>query len=89
MTVKEAIMEFVEGRDEYELYEGYSGRGMFGARCLGVIVRGNCSYMEFLLHLTRYMCDNDVDDDTLELEGVSVDSLGLDTIVYFPRIATD
>jgi hypothetical protein len=89
MTVKEAIMEFVEGQDEYKLYENYSGRFMYGAKCLGVIVSGNCSYMEFLLHLTRYMRDNDVDDDTLELEGVSVDSLGLDSIVYFPRIVTD
>jgi hypothetical protein len=89
MTVKEAIIKFVEGQEEYKLYEDYSGRFMYGAKCLGVIIRSGCSYMEFLIQLTTFMCENDVDDANLELSGVNADSLGLDTIVYFPRILTD
>lgn len=42
--------------------------------------------MDFLLELTKYLDENNVDDADLELEGVSIDDIGSDTIVYFPRI---
>jgi hypothetical protein len=89
MTVREAVIEFVEGQEDYKLYEDYSGRFMYGAKCLGVIVPSGSSYMEFMLQLTTFMCENDVDDAKLELSGVAVDNLGLDYIVYFPRLVTD
>ena len=38
MTVEEAIKNFINESEQYELYENYSGRGMFGRTCLGVIV---------------------------------------------------
>lgn len=85
MTIEEAIRNYVDENEQYELYEGYSGRGMFGRKCLGVVVKG-CSFMEFIINLTRYMDDNGVEDTDFSLEGASYDALGLDTIVYFPRI---
>jgi hypothetical protein len=42
MTVEEAIRNYVDENEQYELYEGYSGRGMFGRRCLGVVVKQVC-----------------------------------------------
>lgn len=86
MTVEEAIKNFVNENNQYELYENYSGRGMFGRSCLGVVVKQGYSFMEFIINLTRYMDDNDVDDVDFKLEGVTYDNLGLDTIVYFPNI---
>lgn len=86
MTVKEAIENFVNENEQYSLYENYSGRCMFGRTCLGVVVRQNDSFMDFLMKLTKYMDNNEVEDTDFSLEGVSYDALGLDTIVYFPNI---
>lgn len=87
LTVANAIRQFVEkAGDEYSIYEDYSGRGMFGQKCLGIVVYQGYSYMEMLMKLTQYLDEQDFDDADLELEGISIDSLGMDTIVYFPRI---
>lgn len=89
MTVEEAIRNYVDENDQYELYEGYSGRGMFGHKCLGVVVKQGCSFMDFIINLTRYIDDNDVEDADFKLEGATYDNLGLDTVVYFPNIGGD
>lgn len=86
MSVEESIRNFVEDNPQYSIYENYSGRGMFGGTCLGVIVREHDSFMDFLMKLTKYMDDNGVEDTDFSLEGVSYDALGLDTIVYFPNV---
>lgn len=86
MTVEEAIRNYVSEYEEYEIYENYSGRGMFGRICLGVVIKQGYSFMEFLMNLTRYMDNNEVEDTDFSLEGVAYDNLGLDTIVYFPNI---
>lgn len=87
MTVEEAIRNYVDENEQYSLYENYSGRGMFGRTCLGVVVKQGYSFMDFLMKLTKYMDDNGIEDTDFSLEGVSYDALGLDTIVYFPNIA--
>lgn len=86
MTVREAIESFVSENEQYELYENYSGRYMFGRKCLGVVVKQGYSFMDFIINLTRYLDDNDVDDIDFKLEGATYDNLGLDTVVYFPNI---
>ena len=55
MTVEEAIKNFVNENNQYELYENYSGRCMFGRTCLGVIVQQNDSFMDFIIKLTKYL----------------------------------
>lgn len=80
MTVEEAIKNFINESEQYEIYENYSGRGMFGRTCLGVIVQQNDSFMDFIIKLTKYLDDNDVDDVDFKLEGATYDNLGLDHI---------
>lgn len=89
MTVREAIESFVSENEQYSLYENYSGRGMFGRTCLGVIVQRNDSFIDFIIKLTKYLDDNGIEDVDFSLEGVSYDALGLDTIVYFSNIGGD
>lgn len=89
MTVEEAIKNFISENEQYELYENYSGRGMFGRTCLGIIVQRNDSFIDFIIKLTKYLDDNDVDDIDFKLEGATYDNLGLDTVVYFPNIGGD
>ena len=84
MTVEEAIRNYVDENDQYELYEGYSGRGMFGRKCWGVVVKQGCSFMDFIINLTRYMDDNGVEDTDFSLECASYEAFGLVTIGYFP-----
>lgn len=89
MTVEEAIRNYVDENDQYKLYEGYSGRCMFGRKCLGVVVKQGYSFMDFIINLTRYMDSYDVDDIDFKLEGATYDNLGLNTVVYFPNIGGD
>lgn len=89
MTVEEAIKNFINESEQYELYENYSGKCMFGRTCLGVIVQRNDSFIDFIIKLTKYLDDNGIEDVDFSLEGVSYDALGLDTIVYFPNIGGD
>lgn len=70
----------------YEAYENYSGRYMFGRKTIGIIVKEGRNYFEMLMRLTRYLDEKGFDDALLELEGVAIDELGLDVIVYFPAI---
>lgn len=89
MNVEESIRNFVEDNPQYSIYENYSGRGMFGRKCLGVVVKQGYSFMDFIIKLTKYLDDNGFEDVDFSLEGVSYDALGLDTIVYFPNIGGD
>ena len=86
MKIAEGIRQFVSENTQYSLYEGYSGRGMFGKKCLGVVVRSGDSFMAFLIELTKYLDEQGIEDMDCELESASYDDLGKDTIVYFPRI---
>lgn len=62
----------------------YSGRGMYGDTCVGIVARDTAS---ILLHLLRNLPDEIAD----LFDGVEVrsDSMGLDEIVYFPAINTE
>lgn len=87
MQIVELIKSFCnENSDKYRVYENYSGKYMFGKTCLGVVIKKDYSYMDFLAKLTAYLQEHDYDDADFYLEGIAVDELGLDTIVYFPRI---
>lgn len=91
MKAADYIRNFVcENEDKYSIYEGYSGRGMFGRKCLGVIVKEGNSCMEFMMDLTSYMikmsADDEEDFDLGFSEGMNTDDLGKDEIVYFPAI---
>ena len=80
MTVAEAIREYVNETEGLELYEQELEKG------LGILVKGDNSYMETIMDLTRYFEDHNVDDVNLELEGMYVEFQVDDTIVYFPEL---
>lgn len=89
MNIVEAIRLFCDENDEkYSMYENYSGRFMFGRKCVGIVVRQGYSYMEMIIKLTMFLNDCGVERFKNEIEGVRTDDLGLDTIVYFPEIAS-
>lgn len=72
--------------DKYDVYENYSGRGMSGRLCIGIAVRRGNPHMYMLAELMRHFLESGSDECFQALADVSVDSLGLDTIVYFPQV---
>lgn len=79
---------------EYDYYPDYSGRGMYGRHCPG-IVHGE-GQLAIGVQLTAYVAEHcaDLDEatDTLTslahlVNGACVDSLGLRQILYFPSLA--
>lgn len=90
MKAEDYIRSFVNENDaKYSIYEGYSGKNMFGRKCLGVIIKQGNSCMEFMMDLTTYITQKSADDEDFDLgfsEGMCTDDFGKDSIVYFPTI---
>lgn len=59
-----------------ELYVGYSGRGMFGRTCLGVVIPREKFY-EAKAEAIK----------SPSLRGFCTDSMGLDYILYWPEVS--
>jgi hypothetical protein len=76
------------GLNEYEITEGYSGRGMYGATCFGVTVEpSNLRYVYAALGYTMgsaEAADDDMETAEALLRTAAWDSMGRDFIVYFP-----
>jgi hypothetical protein len=84
MHILQEILESVEGQD----IRSYSGRGMNGRECLGVVVPDINSFLKVVLVATL---DEDFDkslgQDIIDaIDNMKEDSMGRDTIVYFPDI---
>jgi hypothetical protein len=90
-TLIEAI-ELADWREHGEIRaRSYSGRAMFGKSCVGVTVPGGVP--SFRLAAAIAAAFHDVDEDTaldnvadLARLRVCEDSMGRDTIVYFPQV---
>ncbi len=68
------------GTENYR--DDYSGRGMYGKTCFG-ITGGLSDYVEFLLQASMVLGL----DEAREMFGApSYDSMGWDTIYYFPNV---
>lgn len=81
------INEYSENNEGLRVYEGYSGRGMFGSETDGLVVDNPIE----VARLVRYICeerdnmDSDIDVDDFLDKILSLgrrDSLGYDTIIY-------
>ena len=79
MTIAEAIREYVNETEGLEFYEQEPEKG------LGILVKGDNSYMETIVNLTKYFDDHNVDDVNLELEGMYVECQGM-MLLYFSLI---
>jgi hypothetical protein len=71
MTNKQ-LMEIIAENCDGRVYEGYSGRGMFGETCWGITC---CNPIECI----EAACDEGV-------RGACQDNMGRDYIVYWPSL---
>lgn len=92
------VIESALGEAEYdEIRKSYSGRGMYGGSCFGVVVHSQRD-VNILLFGLGYECRDLEESDSSEYEQLAeslhrmarvaqVDSMGTDIIVYFPGFA--
>ena len=98
MNIKETIAEIVKNMDGVEL-RSYSGRGMYGKHCLGVVLDYeaddfyNYTPVTFFLTIIQEYLDyieepSDVFEFIEQLKEAKTDQIDRDTIVYLPNLET-
>lgn len=85
MMENEAILRIIEGAGYTA--RSYSGRGMYGRSCLGVVAS---NVLEMFADMLNEV-DTSAEEDEISLVGdmmrnAVTDSMGRDTIVYWPNI---
>jgi hypothetical protein len=70
-----------EEGDEAEVYEGYSGRGMYGNSTTGVTCNSLGTLLSIVISRANELVNND-GDPIYETTEFSTDSMGRDTIIY-------
>ena len=65
----------------------YSGRGMFGKQCVAVVTETDLPWTEILADLVE-ACD-DCSEAASLVRSVRMDSMGMQTVLYWPSIAFD
>lgn len=82
----EATLADLGFANEFSVYVEYSGRGMFGDKCFGVV--HDKSGVEVGAALAQLL-EHDQDTLRMMLRDARQDSMGLSTITYFPRWSFD
>lgn len=87
--IKEFIKEFCEDQD-LDYREDYSGRGMYGRSCIGIVCDNPLST---LLALFAYIIDSDDSIGGSEVQYAlgkpEEDGMGMSSILYFPKLRTE
>lgn len=81
---KEIIREYCEEND-LELREDYSGRGMYGETCWGIVYEYESDYA-IVCELTELLCSVGIRDVSHVLGRIETDSMGRGRILYFKSI---
>lgn len=76
---------------EVDIRANYSGRGMYGAECVGFVIQNRVPY---IFALANAIADATIRDmNTTEYDQIIAateqDDMGLDTIIYFPGVTYD
>ena len=78
------------GLNDDALRDDYSGRGMYGDQCFGIVVDDIGEAFGFIAQLASREAvlaqHENRADDLRWMSGASMDSMGLSTIVYWPRV---
>lgn len=83
MTVLEAVQKYVAETADLTFYTQEPDKG------LGIIVKGENSYMEMLMNLTQYFEANGVDDVNMELRACMWNVRGMMLLYFSPILKLD
>ena len=85
MDIACLIQAFCDETDGYEFYN-YSGRFMFGKKCVGIVCDDTSTVM---MDLSQYLFEHGISDVRSALRTICYDNLGLQYIVYFSNVETN
>jgi hypothetical protein len=80
-------------KEGYDFYPDYSGRCMYGRKCVGIVHEDNVARM--LMRLAGHVFDyflHEPDEAAVafhHLEDIRQDNMGLGTITYWPNISAN
>lgn len=77
--LKQELIDAIESAD-FEVTEDYSGRGMFGKRCIGFVAPNPLA----LAQVVAYIYDEDQRHQIADK--ATYDNMGTDVIIYFPTL---
>lgn len=80
------VMEDYCKEREFDFRTDYSGRGMYGRKCVGFVVERGCNVLLAMVELTEMLVSNGVEFVSENIGAIHQDSMGLGTIIYFPRL---
>ena len=94
VTMSQGHLALIDNLEDLEVSTDYSGRFMYGSPCFGIVTSDPLSV---LVRITRALIETfgiDDDDETADLldalsQGAQMDSMGLQSIVYWPHITVD
>ncbi len=82
-SLAEALVEACDQAGiEAKVYEGYSGRGMYGRETTGISLEGNFTDLTSAVINQPDLFVNEDGNPKFEVDGFRTDSLGMGTIVY-------
>lgn len=88
-SLLERIADACDGRPDF----GYSGRGMYGDRCAGIVVENDLkAAMQIGAFLERELADDEDFQETYDnffRRSMKMDSMGHDYIIYWPHISVE
>lgn len=76
---------------EVDIRADYSGRGMYGAECIGFVIQNQVPYIFLLANAiadVTIIDGNQTEYDQI-VAATEQDDMGLDTIIYFPGVTYD
>ena len=76
------IRNYCEDND-LEFRDDYSGRGMYGKRCIGFVAFDT---LDDLIEICDRIRDEGIESASEVLGRPCIDSMGLQTIIYFPSL---
>lgn len=88
MESKENLIKHIENFCEdfgVEFVNDYSGRCMYGRKCVGIVCDNP---LQMAMELQHYLDVEDIDSEVLA-SSVASDSMGMQKIVYFPRLSAE
>ena len=94
-TIQELLKTACEDSGEVRFHESYSGRGMYGSRCVGISGDvGSC--MEVIKQIIKEAHLGMAWNDDLDFDSVvdllldwTEDSLGLGVVYYWPQLKSE
>ena len=86
MSLQELIKDAAECADEVTFRNGYSGRGMYGKKCVGIVgTMINC--MAVIAEVIKTCKDDEDFDEAVDtLLQFTTDNMGWDVIVYWEEL---